>query len=120
MTITVNTKTFKLHRALPDSSVYKGPANTLAKVDILTFKRVMPKPSNDFTSVGRPSIKRTRDVTVDAVSGKTRPAVLELTGSLPLGITAAEVTELMADLTAAAIAAGVGKALFEELDLPTA
>lgn len=120
MSITVNTKIFKIQRTQPDSVVYKGPAGSLSKTDSLVFKRTMPKPSSDFTSVGRPSIKRTRDVVVDSISGKTRPAVLELTGSLPVGMTAVEITELVTDLVSAASAAAIGQPLFEALDLPTA
>lgn len=120
MSITINTKIFKIQRTQPDSVTYKGPASTLSKTDSLVAKRTMPKPSSDFTSVGRPSLKRTRDVVVDTVSGKTRPAVLELTGSLPVGMTAAEITELVTDLVSAATLAAFGQPLFEALDLPTA
>lgn len=119
MTITVNTKTMKSYRQLPDSVTYAGPGNTLTKVDTLTFKRVAPKTGTaGYPGVARPSIKRNKDVVVDTVSGRTAPLVLDFNGSIPVGTSDADIAEALADLVSAAQNA-VTLPLMQKLELPT-
>lgn len=117
MSFTYNTKAFAVDRRLPDVTLLKGPTNSLTNTDTLAFKRVMPKPTATFKGVGRPTLKRSKSVVVDAVSGQTAPASLEISGSLPVGMTSAEILTLVEDL-AAAMTSPEGDALFTELSIP--
>lgn len=117
MSYTFNTKAFNVDRRLPDSVVLKGPTNSLTITDTLAFKRVMPKPTATFAGVGRPTLKRAKTVVVDAVTGKTAPASLEVSGSLPVGMTAEAILDLATDL-AAALTSPEGDALLTELGIP--
>lgn len=118
MSLTFNTKVFKLDRTLPDTNTYAGPTKTLSVVDKIDFKRVMPKPTSTFVGVARPSLKRTRSSVVNAISGARLPAIIEVSGSLPVGMTDADIDDLLAD-TVAALTSADGKALFKGLFLPT-
>jgi len=95
MSLTLNTKSYNQDRISPDSIVYSGPAQTFTIKDSVELKRVAPKPTKDFRGVSRPQIKLVRTVTLDDASKKD--AILTIGGSLPVGMTATDITSLVAD-----------------------
>jgi hypothetical protein len=96
MSLTISTKTYSQDRIAPDAVSYAGPANTLSSKDIVELKRVYPKPVKDFAGVARPSIKTTRTCTL--ADGVTKvDAILMTSGSLPVGISDADASSLIAD-----------------------
>jgi hypothetical protein len=100
----------------PDAVAYTGPANTLTTKDTVEFKRVMPKPTSTFKGVARPTFKQVKTVEINATTGETADAIVQLTASLPVGMTDAAIDAFLADL--AAFAASTPAAdLFKKLDI---
>lgn len=99
MSLTISTKTYNQDRIAPDAVLYTGPANTLSLKDTIEYKRVYPKPVKGFAGVARPSIKVVK--TVYLVDGTYQDANLFAGGSLPVGISDADATALIADLVSA-------------------
>lgn len=95
MSITLNTKSYSQDRVNPDSIGYVGPANSITVKDQVEAKRVLPKPTKDFRGVSRPQYKITRTVTLDDLTKKD--AILLISGSLPVGMAAVDITSLVAD-----------------------
>jgi len=110
----LNTRTYSSNRVQADSVSFAGPANTLSVTDTFEQKRTFPKPSGDFMGVAKPVAKRVKTVTL--FSGKTADAIIMLSGSMPVGIAAADVDGLLADL-AAYCASNEAKALFKSLTI---
>ncbi len=117
MSLTVSTKTYNQDRISPDSILYTGPANTLSISDTIELKRVYPKPTKDFAGVARPTIKLVKTVTL--VDGVTKAdAIVTFSASLPVGITDADASAVIADMSslAALEVAGTTKVL-KNLDI---
>lgn len=95
MPITLSTKSYAQDRISPDAIVYSGPAQTFTVKDSVEAKRVAPKPTKDFRGVSRPQYKITRTVDIDDATKKD--AILIISGSLPVGMTAAALNGLIAD-----------------------
>lgn len=95
MPITVSTKSYTQDRVAPDAIVYKGPAETFTVKDSIEAKRVHPRPTKDFRGVSRPQYKLTRTVELDDAS--KRDAILTISGSLPVGMSNADVASMIAD-----------------------
>lgn len=108
----LNTRTYTPNRVQADSVGYAGPANTLSITDTLELKRQFPKPSGVFLGVAKPVAKRVKTVTL--AQGGTADAIMMLSGSLPVGIAAADVDALLADM-AAFCASNDAKNLFKSL-----
>lgn len=92
---TISTKTYSQDRISPDAITYAGPANTLSIVDIIEMKRVYPKPVKGFLGVAKPQIKLTRTVTLADTT--TKDAILTIGGSLPVGMSEADIVALLTD-----------------------
>jgi hypothetical protein len=75
-------------------SVYNGPDHDLSgNRDICTINRTTPNKNGNFRGTGKTSVKFTRDVEVDGVDTTTSlqvPAIIEVSTSFPIGMTAAE------------------------------
>lgn len=95
MSITLSTKSYSQDRISPDAIVYSGPAQTFTVKDNVEVKRVAPKPTKDFRGVSRPQYKITRTVDLDDATKKD--AILTIGGSLPVGMTPAALSSLVAD-----------------------
>lgn len=96
MTLTVSTKTYAADRQNPDSTVYAGPANTFSIKDQIEFKRIAPKPDGSFAGFFKPEIKLVKTCTLaDGVTRKD--AIIKLSGSLPVGMTDADLTAMLLD-----------------------
>lgn len=75
-------------------STYVGPAHALTSRNTLGFYRTFPKPSGNFKGVAKTSLKFTKDLAVDGVDGVstiTSPIITEVSFSIPVGATAAEI-----------------------------
>jgi len=74
-------------------SVYVSNTHTVASRDTLTFYRTFPKANGNFKGVSKISFKLSRDITVDGVDGISTiaaPVIVEVSFSLPVGITDAQ------------------------------
>lgn len=95
MSITLSTKSYNQDRITPDAVTYTGPAHTFTVKDSVEAKRVQPKPTKDFRGVSRPQYKIVRTCVLDDLTSKD--AILTISGSLPVGMTNADVDSLLAD-----------------------
>lgn len=109
MSMTISTKTYAQDSVQKDIAVYAGPANTFSVKDTLTLKRTAPKPTKDFAGVARASAKFTKTVSTGTLT--TADAIVEVSVSLPVGMSEANVTSLEADLVSF-----VGLAAFHDLN----
>lgn len=116
MALIFNSKTFTLDRQTPDANDYVGANHTLSIKDVVRLSRVFPKPIPGFKGVARPKAKFTRTVVIDAVTGATSDAILDISGSLPVGMTEADITALLAD-AAAFLATADASNLVKKLDI---
>lgn len=110
----LNTRTYSQDRVNPDSVKYTGPANTLTITDTFEMKRVYPKPTSTFAGVARPTAKRVKTCTLNGDAATTAEAILNIGGSLPVGMADADVDALLAD-GAAFLGSDQAKALFKKL-----
>lgn len=111
MSLTISTKTYTEYRQQPDAIAYAGPANTISNKDIVELKRVMPKPVGAFAGVARPNVKfvQTQDL------GETNvDAIVNVTGSLPVGMTNTAIEDLRDDVVSF-LGSAAGLALFQSL-----
>lgn len=112
----INTRTYGIDRIQPDAVSYTGPAHTITLKDRFEMKRVYPKASGLFLGVAKPAAKLTKTVTVNAVSGATADSIFNISGSIPVGMTSADIDAMLAD-AAAFLASNDAKALFKSLDI---
>jgi hypothetical protein len=97
MALTISTKTYNSDRVTPDAVTYVGPSNTLTTKDSIQLSRVYPKPVTGFLGVARPGAKIVRTVVTNATTGETRDAIVNLSGSIPVGIAPADLASMIAD-----------------------
>lgn len=113
----LNTRTYSIDYTEANAIRYVGPAHTFSTNDVMQLSRVAPKSGrNGDLGVARPEFKLTKSVVVNAVTGERKDAILRLSGSLPVGMTAADIEALLADVAAFA-ASNDGKDLFKKLDI---
>lgn len=75
-------------------SVYVGPNHSLVTRNTLGLYRTFPKPQGNFNGVAKTSMKFTQDVQVlgkDGVSQITSPIIVEVSYSIPVGATGAQI-----------------------------
>lgn len=78
-------------------TVYVGANHTSAVRDSLAFYRSFPRVSGNFKGVDKTSFKITRDMIVtgvDGIASITAPMILEVSFSLPVGVSLATQLEL--------------------------
>lgn len=112
----INTRTYTPDRITPDAVAYAGPAQTLTITDKVELKRSYPKPNATFSGVSKASSKFTKTVVVNTTSGATANAILEISSSFPVGMSAADQDALLAD-AAAWVGTADSKALHKLLDI---
>lgn len=74
-------------------SKYIGANHTLTSRDTLDLYRTLPKTSGNFRGVAKTAVKFSKDflvLGVDGVSQISAPLIVELSVSLPLGVSAAD------------------------------
>jgi hypothetical protein len=92
MSLTLNSKVYTESRVNgPDSQSYASTDNTLSHKSTLELKRVYPKPTATFDGVARPTVKL---VETQTINSENVDASLTLTGSFPVGMSGAAITDL--------------------------
>lgn len=74
-------------------TVYVGENHTVQTKDLATFYRTAPKPTGNFPGVAKTTVKFSRDLTVtgnDGISTIAAPAICEVSFSIPVGTSAAD------------------------------
>lgn len=74
-------------------SVYIGTNHVLHAKDTVTLYRTPQKPSGNFLGVGKTAFKFSRDITVLGADGSSvvAPIIFEVSCSIPVGATAADI-----------------------------
>lgn len=95
-----------------DKTTYNGPTHAPDKRELLQFYRTAPKQNGASRGMCKSAIKLTRDVSVATVTGETHtmPLIIEVSGSVPVGIAVAELQQALIDML---------YGLFEEGDTAT-
>lgn len=114
MSVTLNTVVFNSYRTLPDSMTLASSLHTLSVTDTLQYSRVFPKPTKDNLGVARPRFKRVKTLTL--ADGSKKDAIIEVSGSIPVGASSSDILALLDD-TADALAEQNSKDLFTALDI---
>lgn len=112
----INTRTYNVDRVQPDAVAYAGPLQTFTTRDKFELKRTFPKTSGTFKGVAKPVAKMTQTVIINATTGETADAIVQLSASLPVGMTSAATDALLADF-ASYCASTDAKNLFKLLDI---
>jgi len=101
MSLTVNAKAYTLD-TYPSSNAaaYVGPAHTASVKDDLRVSRTAAKPSTAFSGVMRQAFKLTRTHTLTGALTTTGDSISEMSFSLPVGVAAADIDTICADLGA--------------------
>lgn len=88
---------FSRQEEFQNRAKYISPAHTLAKRDTLDFYRTFPTKTKDFNGVAKSGFKFTVDTEVPGVDASTTriaPQIAEVSFSLPIGFTTAQLVEL--------------------------
>lgn len=97
MTITVNTKAYAFDtNTTPDIGRHNGPGQNFQTKDYLDLRRTAPKANGDFLGVARSSAKFVRTVTL--ASGQKADAIAEVSFSIPVGMSKADVDSIRDDI----------------------
>lgn len=99
----------------PNKVRYTSPAHTFSVKDLITLARTAPKPTADFAGVARAEMKRTKTVTL--ADGSKADAIITISCSLPVGISATDADALRDDVGDWALEGSYSGALFKNHDL---
>lgn len=86
--------TFTRFEEFQNRSVYVDSVHSMAQRSTLSLYRSFPKQSGNFRGVSKSSIKFSRDFNVTGVDGSSTivsPFIAEVSFSIPLGVTDAEI-----------------------------
>lgn len=89
--------TFTRFEEFQNRSVYVDSIHSMASKSTLSLYRSFPKQSGNFRGVAKSSIKFSRDYNVTGVDGSSTivsPFISEVSFSIPLGVTDAEILEM--------------------------
>jgi len=98
MALTINAKTYNADSYNKDSVGYIGSAKTVSVKDDVRLARTAPKPTATFSGVGRTQAKMTRTLTLTGALSPTGDAICDISVSVPVGYTAADVDTLLNDM----------------------
>lgn len=90
-------ETFSRYQEFENRSVYIGPGHLPEARNMLALYRTFPTRVGNFKGVLKTSVKLTKDMEVagvDSSTAITSPAILELSFSVPVGVTAANLVHL--------------------------
>lgn len=82
-------------------STYVGETSSPDKVDTLQFYRTLPKSNGNFKGTAKAAVKRTLGIVVSGVDGVAQlqaPVIGEVSFSIPVGATMAQVKKLCQEL----------------------
>jgi hypothetical protein len=85
---------FQRFEEFQNRSVYIGPNHTVAGRNQLSFYRTFPKQSGNFRGTAKSAVKFTLDKTVLGVDGSSSivaPLIVEVSFSIPVGTTDADI-----------------------------
>lgn len=100
MALTINAKTYTADSFQKDAIAYIGSAKTVSVKDDVRLARTAPKTSVSFSGVGRTQAKMTRTLTLTGAVTETGDAICDISVSVPVGFTAADVDTLLNDMGA--------------------
>lgn len=100
MSLTVNAKSYTADSIAANAVGYVGPAHTFSVKDDLRISRVLPKPTATFSGVARQAFKLTRTHTLTGALSTTGESITEISHSIPVGTSTADVDTICADLGA--------------------
>jgi hypothetical protein len=100
MSLTINAKSFATESTGPNFGQYSGPANTLSVKDLLRLARTMPKPTVDFSGVGRIQSKFVRTLTLTGALTTSHDAIFDHGISIPVGAASADIDSIVNDYAA--------------------
>lgn len=94
---------FTRHEEQINRSTYIGPEHTVASPNTMQFYRTLPKRSGDYLGSAKVSIKFTASRVVDSATGLDikAPDIAEVSFSIPVGVTAAQMKATRQRLIAA-------------------
>jgi len=98
MSLTINAKVYNADKYSSDAIGYVGAAHTLSILDDVQLSRVVPKPTNVFSGVGRTSAKLTRTLTLTGALTPTGNAIVQVNVSIPVGAASADIDALLNDM----------------------
>lgn len=97
-------KAFTRYQEFENRSVYIGPGHLPEARNLIGFYRTFPTKVGNFKGVLKTAMKFTKDVEVagvDSASTITSPIIIDVTFSVPVGVTTAELVELRQHVVAA-------------------
>lgn len=101
MSLTVNATTYTLDSyPAAQAALYYSSAHSATTKDDLRISRVAPKATSTFSGVNRQSFKLTRTHTLTGALTSTGESITEMSFSLPVGISTANIDSICADLGA--------------------
>lgn len=100
MSLTINAKTYTADAYASNSVGYIGALKTVSAKDDVSLRRTAPKATDTFSGVGRTSAKLTRTLTLTGAKTLMGDAILDISVSVPVGYTAADVDSLLNDMGA--------------------
>lgn len=100
MSLTINAKTYTADSFQQNAVGFIGAGKTVSVKDDVTLRRTAPKPTVDFSGVGRTSAKMTRTLTLTGAKTLASDAICEISVSVPVGYASADVDTLLNDMGA--------------------
>jgi len=101
MSLTVNATTYSLDSyPAANAAAYVSSTHSATVKDDIRISRVLPKATSTFSGVNRQAFKLTRTHTLTGALSTTGESISEITFSLPVGISTANVDSICADLGA--------------------
>jgi len=117
-TTPVVTATYSRYDEYQNRAEYIAEDHTLALRNKLGIYRTFPKPSGNFLGVAKSAIKFTQDYSLagaDATTTITAPGIIEVSFSLPVGMTPAQTLELRMRVAAMIVTDAVMAPLNDQL-----
>lgn len=100
MALTINAKTYTADSFQQNAVGYIGSSKTVSVKDDVALRRTAPKVSDVFSGVGRTSAKMTRTLALTGAKTLTGDAICDISVSVPVGYTAADVDAILNDMGA--------------------
>lgn len=101
MSLTVNATTYTLDSYVAaNAAAYVSPVHTATVKDDIRISRVLAKPTSTFSGVVRQAFKLTRTHTLTGALSTTGESITEITFSIPVGTSTANIDSICADLGA--------------------
>jgi len=100
MSLTINAKTYTADSFQQNTVGFIGSLKTVSVKDDVILRRTAPKSTDAFSGVGRTSAKLTRTLTLTGAKTPTGDSIVDISVSVPVGYTAADVDAMLNDMGA--------------------